>query len=139
MLNKQKWYCYFFICDKDFNFTFVFFCFNNIHSTIYYNLPMKYNKMEFIKSERGKKVGMELRKIWKGKFVPTPWILYKLIYTIYCHICIHFDKKKNSSLSAVLQISVINGENHTLTHLTWVSQKFCNILVCNQSSSSHGR
>ena len=42
---KRNYFGYFFRCDKALTLAFVF-CSNNIYSTIYCNVPMKYDKME---------------------------------------------------------------------------------------------
>ena len=44
-LLNRNYICYFLKYNKTLNSNFVF-CFNNIYSRIYSNLPMKYNKME---------------------------------------------------------------------------------------------
>ena len=47
------------------NFEFCFLCFNNIYSTIYCNVLIKYNKIEkneFIKNKSGKK---RIHQKWK--------------------------------------------------------------------------
>ena len=49
-------------CDKTLNFAFVF-CFNKIHSTIDWNLTLKYNGKKGKQSKRKTKKNLELIKI----------------------------------------------------------------------------
>ena len=63
------------------------FIFNDIHDTTYYNLLVKWNKiekMELIKRENGKKnstkVTTELIKIWNRKFVSLHFVLIHIAH-----------------------------------------------------------